>query len=268
MIIKRLTSFVFIAKEYLLYFLKRTDHHSLHTPFASTFYRELMTYFRNHRKGNQVLEKLRASLTQDARILEVKDEGAGSNFAVGPQRYIASICKNTCSSLSHNLLYQFLVIKTPASTVVELGTSLGINTGYLAARTDGTVYTFEADCSLLEIAKNNLKTFPNVKFIPGNIRDTLSEFLKDKPSIDFIQVDAHHTYQSTLQYCKWIWPCLHEKSVVVIGDIHWSPEMKKAWLELKRFPGVSSSMDFFECGILFFRTGIQLDHHILYYPAN
>lgn len=251
-----------------MYFLKRTDHHSLHTPFASTFYRELMTYFRNHRKGNQVLEKLRASLTQDARILEVKDEGAGSNFAVGPQRYIASICKNTCSSLSHNLLYQFLVIKTPASTVVELGTSLGINTGYLAARTDGTVYTFEADCSLLQIAKHNLNTFQNVIFIQGNIEKTFPDFLVGQYRIDFIQVDAHHTYRATIQYCKWFWPYLHEQSVVVIGDIHWSPEMKKAWTELKKFPGVTSTMDFFECGVLFFRTWIQPEHHILYYPAD
>lgn len=226
-----------------------------------------MANIRQHRKGDPALERLRKALARDARILDIKDEGAGSNFTVGSKRSIASICKNACSSLSHNLLYQFLVMKTPASTVLELGTSLGINTGYLAARTTGTVYTFEVDCSLLEVAENNLKIFPNVRFIQGNIQDTLCEFLKGKPRIDFIQVDAHHTYQATLEYCKWIWPYLHEESVVVIGDIHWSLEMKKAWFEIKEFPGVSSTMDFFECGILFFRMGIQLEHHILYYPA-
>ena len=256
-----------MAKEYLRYFLERTDHHSIQSPFASSVYQELKAYTRQYRKGNPALETLRKTLAQDNSILDIKDEGAGSKFAVGSKRSIASICKNACSSLSHNLLYQFLVTKTPASTVLELGTSLGINTGYLAAVTSGVVYTFEADCSLLKVAKNNLNIFPNVKFVRGNIRDTLPEFLTEQSRIDFIQVDAHHTYEATLEYCRLFWPYLHEHSVVVIGDIHWSAEMKKAWLEIKMFRGVSSTMDFFECGVLFFRKEIQPDHHILYYPA-
>ncbi|WP_158856574.1 O-methyltransferase [Lunatibacter salilacus] len=268
MTIRQLTASIYIAKEYLLYFLERTDHHSLQAPFASTFYRELMVYIRQHREGNPSLEKSRKTLAQDTRILDIKDEGAGSNFSVGSKRSVFSICKYACSALSYNLLYQFIVMRTPAETVVELGTSLGINTGYLATRTKGTVYTFEADCSLLKIAKHNLNTFPNVTFIQGNINQTFPDFLCDQPRIDFIQLDAHHTYRATMQYCKWVWPYLHEKSVVVIGDIHWSAEMKKAWTELKKFPGVTSTMDFFECGVLFFRTGIQPEHHILYYPAD
>ncbi|HSI75396.1 MAG TPA: class I SAM-dependent methyltransferase [Lunatimonas sp.] len=257
-----------MAKEYLLYYLERIDHHSLQAPFASTFYRELMAYIRQHRKGNLVLERIRKTLAQDTRVLDIKDEGAGSNFSFGSKRPVFSICKYACSSLSHNLLYQFIVMWTPAETVVELGTSLGINTGYLATRAKGNVYTFEADCSLLAIAKHNLNTFKNVTFIQGNIKHTLPDFLADQRRIDFIQVDAHHTYRATIQYCKWFWPYLQEQSVVVIGDIHWSPEMKKAWTELKKFPGVTCTMDFFECGVLFFRTGIQPEHHILYYPAD
>lgn len=267
MTIRQLSATFFILKEYLLYFLERTDRHSLQAPFASDFYRELITYIRQHRNGNPALEGLRKSLILDSKILEIKDEGAGSNFAVGTKRSVASICKNSCSSLPHNLLYQFIVNKTPAKTVVELGTSFGINTGYLAERTIGTVFTFEADSSLLEIAKNTNTNYSNITFIPGLIAETLPGFLMGQPRIDFIQVDAHHTYQATMQYCKWVWPYLHEQSVVVIGDIHWSPEMKKAWLEIKKFPGVTSSMDFFECGVLFFKTEIQPEHHILYYPT-
>lgn len=266
MTIRQLNATFFILKEYLLYFLERTDHHSLQAPFASNFYRELITYIRQHRNGNPALEGLRKTLTLDSKILEIKDEGAGSNFAGGLKRSVASICKNSCSSLLHNLLYQFIVIKTPSKTVVELGTSLGINAGYLAERTTGSVFTFEADSSLLEIAKNINSNYSNITFIPGRITDTLPDFLMRQPRIDFIQVDAHHTYQATMQYCKWVWPYLHEQSVVVIGDIHWSPEMKKAWQKIKKFPGVTSSMDFFECGVLFFKTEIQPEHHILYYP--
>jgi len=264
--IRQFATIFFMSREYLSYFLDRTDQHSLQSPFAASIYRELRVYQKQHRKGNPTLEKLRLRLAKDSKELEINDLGAGSKFAVGSKRSLASICKNACSALPHNLLYQFMVMKTPAQTVVELGTSLGINTGYLSAKTVGTVYTFEADSSLLEMAKNNLSTFPNVVFIPGNIQETLPVFLKDQPRIDFVQIDANHTYQATLQYCKWVWPCLHEQSVVVIGDIHWSTEMKKAWLEIKQFPGVTTTIDFFECGVLFFRSGIQMEHHVLYYP--
>ena len=267
MTISRLAAIFFMAGEYLIYFLDRTDHYSLHTPFAFSLYRDLRINLDQHRKGNPTLEILRLRLGKDKSVLKIKDEGAGSKFALGSNRSVSSICKNSCSSLSYNLLYQFFLTETPALTVVELGTSLGINTGYLADRTIGTVYTFEADPSLLEIAGKNLCSFSNVHFIPGNIQDTLPVFLKGRSRIDFIQIDANHTHAATLQYCKWVWPYLHEKSVVVVGDIHWSPEMKNVWLEIKRFPGVSSTMDFFECGVLFFRSGIQVEHHILYYPG-
>lgn len=268
MTIKQVRNFVFIAKEYLGYFLDRTDHHSLQTPFAYFLYRNLRSFYRLNCKGNPDLEKVRIALAQDHRVLNIKDEGAGSIYSVGTKRSIASICKITTSSLSYNLLYQFLVTQTPSRIVLELGTSLGINTGYLAAKATGLVYTFEADAGLLEVARQNLGIFSNIRFILGNIQGTLPEFLKGQSQIDFIQVDAHHTFEATIEYCKLAWPYLHENSILVIGDIHWSADMKKAWSEIKKFPKVRASMDFFECGVLFFKQGIQLEHHVLYYPTS
>lgn len=256
-----------MAKEYLLYFLDRTDHHSLQTPFAFSIYENLRYYYSLNREGNSALEKIRTELAHDYRIIATQDEGAGSNYADGSNRSIASICKISCSALKYNLLYQFLMTMTPNSVVVELGTSLGINTGYLATKSNGSVYTFEADPALLQIAMRNLSHLTNIRFILGNIQTTLPEFLREQSQIDFIQVDAHHTYEATLLYCELVWPYLHEESIVIIGDIHWSTDMKKAWSEIKKFPNVSSSMDFFECGVLFFKQGIQLEHHVLYFPS-
>jgi predicted O-methyltransferase YrrM len=257
-----------MAKEYLLYFLYRTDHHSLQNPFAFDTYRNLIAYHRMHRNGNPFLENIRSKLSHNSRMLTVNDQGAGSSYTKNRRRSIASICKVACSSKSYNLLYQFLLSQSPGNVVVELGTCLGINTGYLAAKAKGTVYTFEADPTLLEIAKDNLSMYKNVRFVFGNIRNTLPQFLNEHSHIDYIQVDAHHTYDATLCYCKMIWPYLHENSVVIIGDIHWSVEMKTAWNEIKKFPGVCSSMDFFECGVLFFKYGIQEEHHVLFYPRS
>ena len=45
---------------------------------------------------------------------------------------------------------------------------------------------------------------------------------------------------------------VHEDTVFVIGDIHWSNEMHEAWKKIKANPLVTLSIDLFEAGILFF----------------
>lgn len=155
---------------------------------------------------------------------------------------------------------------TPAKTVVELGTCLGINTSYLSKVTQGRLHTFEAASELLGLAKKTNPSHTNITFHEGDIHDTLLGFLETHRPVDFVLVDANHRYEPTLQYCKWMWDSLHSESIMVLGDIHWSPEMKRAWEELKSWQNVTMSIDFFECGVLFFRPHIKLEHLVLYYP--
>jgi len=64
-----------------------------------------------------------------------------------------------------------------------------------------------------------------------------------------------------MHYFGLIAPKLHKGSILVIADIHWSKEMRKAWDEIKGMPSVTSSIDFFECGVLFFNDlGIRNDY--------
>jgi cephalosporin hydroxylase len=115
------------------------------------------------------------------------------------------------------------------------------------------------------LARNLLNGKENIHFVEGDIIDNLPLVLKKGLPVDFALLDANHTYEATLAYCQMIWPYLHAESIMVIGDIHWSSGMKKAWETVKGFSGVTLSLDFFECGVLFFNPSVQRDNHILYY---
>nr|WP_246581337.1 class I SAM-dependent methyltransferase [Echinicola shivajiensis] len=154
---------------------------------------------------------------------------------------------------------------TPATTVIELGTCVGINTCYLSKATNGKLYTFEGASSLAQVAQTTFATFDNTRLIEGKIQKSLPSFLEDITLLDFVLIDAHHTYEATLLFFELIKPKLHNDSIVAIGDIHWSPEMQKAWEQIKTHAEVTMSMDFYECGILFFKKGINKKHYILNY---
>ncbi|MDN3670149.1 class I SAM-dependent methyltransferase [Echinicola jeungdonensis] len=212
------------------------------------------------------MEAKKIKLLQDQRSIPIKDFGAGSRaLKKEKHRKIAAITRHSSSPTKFSLLYQFFCGKTPAQTVLELGTCVGINTCYLAKVTKGTLFTFEGAEALGDLAESIFEERFPIQLVRGNIDQTLPYFLKKKPKLDFVLMDAHHTYKATIAYFDQILPFLHEDSIVAIGDIHWSQGMEKAWEEIKTYPGLTVSMDFFECGILFFKKGVPKNNYILHF---
>ncbi|MCC5937668.1 MAG: class I SAM-dependent methyltransferase [Lunatimonas sp.] len=245
----------------------RIDHYSIQSPEAYRIYQFLREHRRTNSQGIPVIEEVRRKHLGDNHFLEIVDYGAGSKRMVSNSRRVGQVARVSSSRLSYNLLYQGLCSLTPANTVIELGTCLGITTAYLAQVTSGRVFSFEASDALLQIARRTVAAYPNVTLVPGNADFTLPEALGSFSSVDFCLLDANHTYDATVRYAEAVWPLLHEQSVLVIGDIHWSKEMNKAWNEIRRLPGVTLTMDFFECGVLFFSKGLSGENLVLYYPG-
>ena len=44
----------------------------------------------------------------------------------------------------------------------------------------------------------------------------------------------------------------HPKSILIISDIYWNKGMQRAWHEIKSNPKVKLTLDFYECGVVFF----------------
>lgn len=57
----------------------------------------------------------------------------------------------------------------------------------------------------------------------------------------------------------------HEKSVFVIDDIYWSPEMKEAWDIIKADERVTVTIDLFYVGLVFFRKGQAKEDFVIKY---
>ena len=75
------------------------------------------------------------------------------------------------------------------NTILELGTSLGLTTAYLAkARKKAKVYTFEGSPEIGKAAKNTFKSLRRLKtseLVQGNFNETLPETLPKIAVLDF-----------------------------------------------------------------------------------
>jgi predicted O-methyltransferase YrrM len=227
----------------------------------------------------QNIEKLRKKLLYNHDIIEISDFGAGSkkDFSKNsPSNSSEKIEKNTkkISQIAKisakkpelaQLLFRLVNWFQP-NIIFDLGTSLGLTTSYLAAANPkASVYTFEADKNLLTIAKENFKILQlsNVEVVEGNLNETLAAKTSTVSKIDFTFLDANHRYLPTISYFETLLPHLHEGSIVVLDDIYWSEEMKKAWQNICQRPEVMLSIDLFWVGILFFRKKQPKQHFLL-----
>lgn len=149
--------------------------------------------------------------------------------------------------------------------ILELGTSLGITTAYLAAADSrNRVRTYEGNRAVLRVAQGNWRALKmeNIEWIEGNIDDTLFSANEIK-HLDLAYVDANHTYDATVRYVNYLLASLDEKGVVVVDDIHYSDQMERAWEKLKADPRVTTSMDLYSLGLLFVDPHYLKRHYII-----
>ena len=148
--------------------------------------------------------------------------------------------------------------------IIELGTSLGVTTAYLASvDSRNRVMTFEGSSSIASIARNQwyLLGLKNIECIEGRIEDTL--YNNARARIDLAYVDANHTYQATMGYVHFLLDRMSEMGMIVIDDIHYTREMYRAWEELKQDERVTSSMDLYYVGLLFVDPHYMKRHYII-----
>lgn len=252
----------FKIKTYLNYWLDAVDEHSLHAPFLFDFYTSIIRL----ETGEIIaVENLRKQLLKDERIIEVTDFGAGSKHNTGAERTISDIAGKSLSQPKYSALYHRIAAHRQPKTIVELGTSFGINTLYLAQNPVGKVYTFEGADRIADIAALSFEFAgaKNIELIRGNIDNTLYPTLSRIPKIDLAFMDANHRLEPTLRYFEMLLSKSHHKSLLLVDDIHDSPEMERAWKEMKRHPLIYVSMDLFRCGILFLDPSLNKQHVVL-----
>lgn len=205
-------------------------------------------------------------MLNDDTILQVNDLGAGSAVLKTKTRKISSIARYSLKSAKYSQLLFRLVNHFQPQTILELGTSLGITTLYLAKATpQAKVLSIEGSEGIAERAKQNFKKLQvtNIQLITGNFDNVLQTQLKELNQLDFVFVDGNHRKAPTLRYFEQCLAYAHNDSVFVFDDIHWSDEMREAWALIKNHERVTLTIDLFFIGLVFFRKEQVKQHFIL-----
>lgn len=214
------------------------------------------------------IELLRDQLLEDQTQLEVTDHGAGGAARKVYRKKVKEIAAHSAVSAKYGRLLFRLVNHFKPKTIVELGTSLGISTLYLAMpSSENTVYTLEGSVAVSEKASVSFQKLHchNIKAVTGNFDDTLINVLDQVSTVDFAYVDGNHLYEPTLRYFEQLLKKTNEGSCFVFDDIHWSSEMSEAWKAIKQHPEVTVTIDLYRFGLVFFRTGIPKQDFVLKY---
>ncbi|MCE3260309.1 MAG: O-methyltransferase-like protein [Bacteroidetes bacterium] len=249
-----------LIKNYIKHFFTaKRKGHDVHSPFVYTLCEEV--FYNTHEFYHfKQLAKIRKSLLKNGAIIEVEDHGAGSKQFKGAKRKVADIVSKGISTPQQSeILFKLINYLQPA-TVVELGTSLGLNTLYLAmANPKAKVCSIEGSKNLHEFARQlaQRNEISNCRFIHGKFDDVLPTLLNDLTRIDLFYVDGNHTYEATMRYFQMAMKHRSPDSVVVFDDIYWSEGMTRAWEEIKKHKDVSLCVDAFYFGLVFFKEEIR-----------
>lgn len=256
---------LFAIRSYITYWLDQVDRHSLHSPFFYDFYTKVVKGKNPAHVKSDVIESLRKKLLHTNQFIDVHDLGAGSGILKTQQRNVKDIARTSLSPAKYAQLYARIIAHFNCKTIVELGTSLGINALYLASLPGANVTTFEGSQTIADIAESTFQSVgnPGIRLIRGDISKTLPQFISQSGKIDLAFIDANHRYEATIQYFRLLLPRMHEKSVLLLDDIHYTREMETAWDELRLHPLVYGSADLYRVGILLFDPSLNKQHVVL-----
>jgi predicted O-methyltransferase YrrM len=149
-------------------------------------------------------------------------------------------------------------------TVLELGTSFGITTAYLAeGNKNATIFTCEGAKNIAQIAQQTFATLKlkNINITEGDFTTTLPPLLTAIKNIDFAFVDGNHRKAPTLNYFNQLLSVSHQSSILIFDDIHWSREMEEAWAQIQQQPTVTLTIDLFFIGIVIINHDIKVKQH-------
>jgi len=255
------------TNNYINYRLKGKNEFDLHSPFMFDFATQVL-YEKSDYYAYGLIESIRNKYSTDSTLIEIQDFGAGSKIFKDNQRRIQDICKHSVKPAKYGQLLFRIVNKYNPQTTLELGTSLGISTCYLAsANRKGKVITIEADPTIHKIAKQTFKLARarNVSPILGTFEDQLSSVLDQNPILDLVFIDGNHQKEPTLEYFNKCLANSTDQTIFVFDDINWSESMRQAWEEIIAHPQVTVSVDLYAMGIIFLRKELSKQDFMLKY---
>ena len=259
--------FRFIKYMVYIIFSRHGKGHGIHSPFLFDLVSRVM---RNKTDRDIVfkIESIRKKNLSDDRVKSIQDLGAGSSKMNNNLRRVSDIIKYSAVPAKYGRLLFNMASEYGKPDILELGTSLGISTLYLAAACpDSMVYTVEGCSATAGIATENLKSFGtgNITLIQESFDTAISDLITKHVKPGLVFIDGHHRKEPTLRYFELIAGHCDKGTVIIIDDIHSSGEMEEAWSMIKRYKEVTVTIDIFRMGLVFFREGMSSYDYVIRY---
>lgn len=242
------------------------NQHGIHSPFVYQLTTKCF-YKNDNNIENQFLKfkDYQESLLNNNQSIHVTDFGAGSRVFKSNDRKIYAIAKNAGITNKKAKLLLKIIQFFKLQQILEIGTSLGLGTSCLSIENPkAKITTLEGCPQTAQIAQDQFDKFnlQNIKIIVGDFKDTLQQTTQDQ-QFDLIYFDGNHTKKATLQYFKQCLNTVHNNSIFIFDDIHWTKDMEEAWEQIKDHKKVTVSIDIFMWGIVFFRKEQPKQHFII-----
>jgi predicted O-methyltransferase YrrM len=144
-----------------------------------------------------------------------------------------------------------LVEVTAASSVLELGTCVGISGAYMSSASQRpSLTTLDASVDLASIAQHTLGVVTDrASVVVGPFDETLAEVLDGTP-FDLAFIDGHHDGAATEAYVRAVLRSPAPPDIVVVDDIRLHRDMWASWQRMASSDDVSSSVDVGRFGLL------------------
>ncbi|KAB2868838.1 MAG: class I SAM-dependent methyltransferase [Bacteroidales bacterium] len=242
--------------------------HGIHSPYVYNLYTEVIEPDKKEKVFDKI-EEYRKELKGCGISVIRKSIGESTNSGYRGEEVSLRKIATSVAIPKHlgRLLYRLIQNYQP-KTIIELGTSVGISTMYIAHdNSKASIFTIEGDEAVLGIAQNRFRKngLTNIQTLSGVFDEQLPRILSELNSVDFVFIDGDHNGRSLINYFNLLLPKINEKTVIIVDDIRWSKNMEKAWDYICANAKVSISIDLFRCGILIFEKGIAKQHFALRY---
>ncbi len=254
-----------LTLRYIKYWLTAANGkgHGVHSPFVFDFIKFALQDKRSF-YCYAVIETLRDGLRESNLMIEVEDFGAGSAVLKSNRRVVKAMARSSLKPKKYaQLLFRMVNYYQPA-TILELGTSFGVTTAYLASGNHlARVYTCEGATAIANMAQQHFANLglKNITLLQGSFERTLPPLLQALNNIDFAFIDGNHRQEPTLEYFERLLPKMSPRSIIVFDDIHWSPGMEAAWKTIQQHPAVLLTVDLFFIGIVFINPDFKIKQH-------
>lgn len=245
---------------YLKFWWKSKNQHGIHSPFVYNLITQCF-YDQSSYNSYSKLKQYRRDLLNNPNAIEVTDLGAGSHVINRKMRTISQIAKHAGTTHHRAKLLFRLVHYFKCNTILELGTSLGIATYAMhLGHSNSNITTIEGCPNLSKFSEDGFKRLKlsNITVLTGDFKNVLQTLTSNR--YDFIFIDGNHQKEATLDYFKTLLPTVHNDSVFIFDDIHWSKGMTEAWETILQHPKVTVSIDTFFWGFVFFRKEQVKEH--------